>query len=131
MKGFPPNTKIYSKTWEHPCSCNRFTQVETLYRQRFSWSRSQSCPYFHRSCSHESFCRNSFWSDQRHPYKSTSHHHQSSSRHYCYDTLHRGHPHHIGVPLPIHEISVILGTGLLTDPLRFHPAPTEHQNAMR
>ena len=58
-------------------------------RQRFSWSRSHSHSYCHRSWSHESFHRRRSRSTHRHPYRSTSCHHQSNSRHYCCDMPHR------------------------------------------
>ena len=58
-------------------------------RQRFSWSRCTSCSFHHRSCSHESFHRHCSRSTHRHPYRSISHHGQSSSRYYQCDMLHR------------------------------------------
>ena len=42
-----------------------------------------------------------------------------------------GHSLHTEVPLCIHEITVIPGTRHLTDQIRFHLTPTEHQNAIR
>ena len=58
-------------------------------RSRFSWSRSHSCPYCHKSCSHEKFHRHRIQSTQRHPYRNTSCHGQSSTRCYHHDMPHR------------------------------------------
>ena len=58
-------------------------------RQRFSQSRSHSHSFCHRSHSHKSFHRCYSQSTHWHPYWSTSHHCQSSSRCYHHDMPHR------------------------------------------
>ena len=70
-----------TKHWTRPTSkhCHRD-------RHRFSRSQSQSCSHKYRSHSHNNYQRSHSRSYDRHPHRSTSHHHSST---YCYwhDTL--------------------------------------------